>query len=169
MTHDHSAGRPALQRIRTGIAGLDEITGGGFLKAGVYILQGAPGAGKTILANQVCFNHIADGGRIVYVTLLAESHARLLQQLETLSFYREEAIPESIYYVSAFEALQSGGLPGVVALLRGEMRAQKASILVLDGLVMAASVAGSDEALKIFQPDPGALGAHRLHDAAADQ
>lgn len=150
MTHDDSAGRPALRRIRTGIAGLDEITGGGLLKAGVYILQGAPGAGKTILANQICFNHIADGGRIVYVTLLAESHARLLQHLEMLSFYREEAIPESIYYVSAFEALQSGGLPGVVTLLRGEMRAQKASILVLDGLVMAATVAGSDEALKLF-------------------
>jgi circadian clock protein KaiC len=141
--------RTTLPRIPTGIAGLDEVIGGGFLKSGVYILQGTPGAGKTILANHLCFNHVAAGGRVVYVTMLAESHARLLQHLQTMSFYDDGAIPESIYYVSAFEALRTGGLSAVVKLLRGEMRSQKASILVLDGLVMAVTVAGA-EALKEF-------------------
>nr|WP_236589734.1 ATPase domain-containing protein [Ramlibacter aurantiacus] len=139
-----------LERVSTGLAGLDEVTGGGFLKAGVYIFQGAPGAGKTILANHIAYRHAAAGGHVVYVTLLAESHARLLQHMESFAFFDAEAVPEGVYYVSAFNALRNEGLPGVLKLLHSEMRMHRASMLVLDGLVMAASAADCDEALKLF-------------------
>ena len=144
---------PALPRVTTGVPGLDEVTGGGLLKSGVYILQGSPGAGKTILANQVAHHHAAGGGHVVYVTMLAESHGRLLQHMEPFSFFDLAALPERVYYVSAFNALQSGGLAEVIKLLRGEMRAHSAGILVLDGLVMAASAAASDQDLKLFVSD----------------
>lgn len=144
---------PPLARTPTGIPGLDEVTGGGLMRAGVYIVQGAPGAGKTILANQMAFGHAATGGRVAYVTMLAESHARLFQHLSAFSFYRDAAIPEQVFFVSAFDALRRDGLAGVVALLRGEMRARQAGLLVLDGLVMAASAAASTDALKLFVSD----------------
>ena len=32
--------------------------GGGFLLGGLYIDPGRAGAGKTILANQICFHHV---------------------------------------------------------------------------------------------------------------
>lgn len=147
---DPAALPPSLPRIRTNVPGLDEITGGGFLRSGVYILQGVPGAGKTILANQVVHRHASGGGHVVYVTLLAESHGRLLQHMEGFAFFEPAAVPEKIYYVSAFNALRSEGLKGVVNLLRNEMRSHRAGILVLDGLVMAESAAASDEDLKIF-------------------
>ncbi|AEG94659.1 ATPase domain-containing protein [Ramlibacter tataouinensis] len=142
-----------LARVASGVPGLDEITGGGLLKSGVYILQGMPGAGKTILANQIGHQYAAGGGHVVYVTLLAESHARLFQHLGAFSFYEASAVPNSVYYVSAFDALRSRGLKGVVELLRSEMRTRRAGILVLDGLVMAASAAASDEELKVFVSD----------------
>jgi len=146
-TRQHMA---PLPRVPTGIPGLDEVTGGGFLKSGVYILQGAPGAGKTILANQIGFRHAAAGGHVVYVTMLAESHARLLQHMQTFSFFEPGAVPKKVYYVSAFNALRTEGLGGVMRLLQGEMRTHRAGLLILDGLVMAASAAPSDEALKLF-------------------
>jgi len=139
-----------LTRVPTGVPGLDDVLGGGLMKAGVYIVQGEPGAGKTILANQICFHHIAGGGRVAYVTLLSESHSRMIQHLEQLSFFREEAIPDSIHYVSAFSALKADGLLGVTRLLTDEMRTRKADFLVLDGLVTAAGASGSNEALKVF-------------------
>ena len=141
---------PRLERVSTGLPGLDAVTGGGFLKSGVYILQGAPGAGKTILANQIVHRHAAAGGQVVYVTMLAESHGRLMQHMEAFSFFDAAALPDKVYYVSAFDALRSDGLKGVVALLRNEMRSREAGIVVLDGLVMAASVAQSDEEIKLF-------------------
>ena len=50
-------------RIASGVPGLDAILQGGFLKDGIYIIQGSPGSGKTILANQICFHHASNGGR----------------------------------------------------------------------------------------------------------
>jgi len=44
-----------LKRMRSGIRGLDEILRGGFFGGGLYIVEGAPGVGKTILGNQICF------------------------------------------------------------------------------------------------------------------
>jgi predicted ATP-dependent serine protease len=70
--------QPILEPLRTGVPGLDTILGGGFLRGGLFIIQGAPGAGKTILGNQICFHHVAEGGRALYVTLLAENHARMM-------------------------------------------------------------------------------------------
>src|SRR4051812_6125199 len=144
---------PRLDRVSTGMPGLDAVTGGGFLQSGVYILQGAPGAGKTILANQVVHHHAAAGGHVVYVTMLAESHARLLQHMGEFSFFDPSLLPDKVYYVSAFDTLRNHGLKGVVELLRQEMRSRRAGIVVLDGLVMAASAAQSEEELKLFVSD----------------
>lgn len=139
-----------MQRVPSGILGLDRILGGGFLCGGVYIIQGSPGAGKTILANQACFQHAQDGGRAVYVTLLAESHSRMLQHLHSMQFFDEKIIPRSLYYVSAFRTLESQGLAGVVDLLRKEVKGQQATLLVLDGLVAVEETAQSDRELKKF-------------------
>jgi circadian clock protein KaiC len=147
---DAAALPPPLERIATGVPGLDEVTGGGLLRSGVYILQGVPGAGKTILANHIVHRHASAGGHVVYVTLLAESHARLMQHMERFSFFDPTSLPQQVYYVSAFDALRTAGLRGVVDLLRTEMRSRGAGIVVLDGLVMADSAAASDEALKLF-------------------
>src|SRR6187401_1054094 len=110
------------RRILTGIPGLDRILDGGLLAAGVYIVQGPPGGGKTILANQACFFQAANGGRAVYVTLLAESHARMFAHLRRMAFFTEDAIPEKVYYIGGYSALQTGGLEGLIALLRREIQ-----------------------------------------------
>ena len=130
--------------------GLDQILGGGLLKAGVYLVQGAAGTGKTILANQIAFNRIAAGEKVAYVTLLAESHARMMQHLELFSFYKADAIPSAMHYISAFDALAKDGLDGVVTVLDAEMRQRKVDLLVLDGLVTATAASGSPQDLKLF-------------------
>ena len=113
-------------RFLTGVPGLDAILGGGVFEGGIYIVQGAPGAGKTILGNQICFNAVARGGRALYVTLLAESHSRMLQHLRGLSFFDEDVILDRLSYVSAFHALEADGLKGLMDLLRREMRSRGA-------------------------------------------
>lgn len=138
----------ALDRLSTGLPGLDDVLGGGLFKAGVYMVQGAPGTGKTTLANQICFAHVAGGGRALYVTLLSEAHARMLQHLRTHDFFDEAAIPDRLYYVSAFNALETEGLKGLNALLRHEMKTHRASMVALDGFVSAAESADTARELK---------------------
>jgi circadian clock protein KaiC len=139
-----------IDRFPTGIEGLDIITQGGLLVSGVYIVQGVPGSGKTIMANEICYRHIAGGGRAIYVTLLAESHSRMLQHLRPMAFFDENVIPERLFYVSAFRTLEEEGLKGLLALLRREIRAQKVSLLVLDGLVAAEESAATPRDFKKF-------------------
>jgi circadian clock protein KaiC len=46
-------------RVKTGITGLDEMMGGGFLKGTANLVEGAPGTGKTTLGMQFIYNGIA--------------------------------------------------------------------------------------------------------------
>lgn len=57
-----------IERFSTGVDGLDRVLCGGFLRGSAYIVQGPPGAGKTILANQFCFSHVRNGGRGLYIS-----------------------------------------------------------------------------------------------------
>jgi circadian clock protein KaiC len=139
-----------LERVPSCVRGLDAILFGGFMRGGVYIIQGPPGSGKTILGNQICFNHIAGGGRAIYITLLAESHARMMQNLRPMHFFSLSPVPKSLYYVSAFRLLEEQGLSGLLDVVRREVRSHKASVLVLDGLVAAEEVSGSAREFKKF-------------------
>ncbi|NLS06313.1 AAA family ATPase [Rhizobium sp. P32RR-XVIII] len=54
---------------KTGIAGLDEILCGGFTRRHVFLLEGAPGTGKTTIALQFLLEGAALGERCLYITL----------------------------------------------------------------------------------------------------
>jgi len=137
-------------RVPSGIEGLDTILTGGFIPGGITIVQGRPGAGKTILGNQICFNHARAGGKALYVTLLAESHARMLMHIRSLGFFDQSVIPDRVYYISAFSVLEAEGLRGLLSLLRQEVQAYDARMLVIDGLVAAELKADSDIEFKKF-------------------
>ena len=145
-----SDGQTPLERVPTGIPGLDTVLRGGFLKAGIYIVRGEPGAGKTILGNQFCFNHVAAGHHAVYVTLLAETHDRMLQHMQTMSFFEPASIPDGLYYVNGFRVLEEDGIRGFIDLLRHEIRAHNATLLVLDGLLATEQSSESDRDFKKF-------------------
>ncbi|HYF60272.1 MAG TPA: ATPase domain-containing protein [Burkholderiaceae bacterium] len=149
MTNDRSGVLP-LERVPTHVAGLDDLLEGGLFKGGVYFIQGRPGVGKTTLANQVCFGHLRHGGRALYVTLLAESHARMLQHLRTHSYFDSRAVSREIVYISPFRELEEQGLKGLISLVGREAARHKASLLVLDGLVTATDTAESEQEMRRF-------------------
>ncbi|ATB34563.1 ATPase domain-containing protein [Melittangium boletus] len=144
------SGPGSRERVSTGIPGLDTVLHGGFRRGRTYMVMGLPGAGKTILANQTCFHHIRQGERVLYVTLLAESHTELVSNLRPMSFFDDSGIPDAITYLSAFNALEDGGLDALLELIRQEIKLRGATLLVLDGLVAAEEVASSAQALKKF-------------------
>jgi len=47
-----------MQRVMTGVAGLDEMLYGGFLPQTANLVEGAPGTGKTTLGMQFIYNGI---------------------------------------------------------------------------------------------------------------
>ena len=139
-----------LRRVPSGVKGLDEILRGGFFGGGLYIVEGPPGVGKTILGNQICFNQAQAGSKVLYVTLIAETVGRMLLNIRDLKFYDEGAVGNGIFYVSGFNALKKDGLAGLLHLLRREVAARKTTTLVVDGFASASDHAKSREDLKLF-------------------
>jgi circadian clock protein KaiC len=64
MTSDRAA-----RIISTGVAGLDNVLLGGFLRDAFYLIQGDPGSGKTTLALQFSRARVREGRRVLYVSL----------------------------------------------------------------------------------------------------
>ena len=56
-------------RLRTGIAGLDDVLYGGLTPNRLYLLEGKPGSGKTTLALQFLLEGVRNGEPVLYVTL----------------------------------------------------------------------------------------------------
>jgi circadian clock protein KaiC len=62
-------GTGQLPRAAMGIAGLDEVLGGGLPHNRMYLIEGDPGAGKTTLAMQFLLEGVRNGETGVYATL----------------------------------------------------------------------------------------------------
>jgi len=57
-----------MERVSSGVKGLDEILGGGFPKGRTILAVGSPGSGKTILAIQFLRAGAVAGERSIYIT-----------------------------------------------------------------------------------------------------
>lgn len=123
-----------IARVSSHVPGLDAILFGGFLQGGLYMVQGPPGAGKTVLASQMLYGHATTGGRALFVTVLGESHGRMLAHLRPMRFFDPSLIPDKVTYISGYDALEDEGLKGLSTLLRREVQVRRATLLVLDGV-----------------------------------
>ncbi len=56
-------------KAQTGVEGLDDILSGGLSRGHVFLLEGAPGSGKTTIALQFLLEGAAIGERCLYITL----------------------------------------------------------------------------------------------------
>ena len=88
-------------RVATGVNGLDEILRGGLPESNLYMLQGAPGAGKTTAAFQFLRAGVEAGDRCIYVSLsqtaaelesIAVSHGWTLDGIRVEELSSSEAI-----------------------------------------------------------------------------
>ncbi|WP_426751536.1 RAD55 family ATPase [Myxococcus sp. Y35] len=137
-------------RMETGVPRLDFITKGGLLQGASYAVLGPPGSGKTVLAHQIAFWHVKHGGKALYVTLLTESHARMLANLEGMAFFDASAIPDKLHYISGYRQLETEGLKGLLELVRRAARQHQATLLIMDGMDVAKEFARDDLTYKRF-------------------
>jgi len=73
-----------------------------------------------------------------------------LSHLRSLSFFTPDPIGESLFYYSAYAALEQGGLDGLLQLLQTIVRDQRPQILAIDSLSAVPALGASELAQKNF-------------------
>lgn len=154
---ERTTGDSGLPRIETGVPGLDRILGGGLVEAGLYLIEGAAGTGKTILSSQIAFYRAARGEKIVFVTLIAESHGKLLEHLSTLEFFDPGALGQRLLLFSAYQALLDAGTHGLLRFLAATLHEHRPALMILDGFGSVRDFSDDRAALARFIHELNAL------------
>lgn len=107
--------RPTV-RISTGVAGLDDILGGGLTAQRVYLVEGSPGTGKTTIGLQFLLDGAARGEAGLYITLsetaneldaVAASHGWNIAPLAIVELASETALAldaqQSVFHPAEIE------------------------------------------------------------------
>ena len=129
-------------RESTGIAGLDEVLGGGVPAHRLYVVEGTPGSGKTTFALQFLREGVRLGQRVLYVTLsetleelsdVAISHNWTLDgidllELDALSERFEESADYTVFHPSDVE------LEDTIGRIRGDVQRLNPDRVALDSV-----------------------------------
>src|SRR2546421_4948125 len=96
-----------VARVKTGVRNLDALLLGGLPKGTVAVLGGPPGAGKTILAQQICFHNASPETRVLYFNSLSEPTAKTLRYLTQFQFFDARKIEAGIQFVDLGRILRT--------------------------------------------------------------
>jgi KaiC/GvpD/RAD55 family RecA-like ATPase len=93
ITKFNKLGEGKMNRIKTGIQGLDEIIQGGLPKNSITLVSGPPGGGKSIFCFQFLYEGVKNKERCLYLTLDKKVEG-LLYQAKELGFDFQSAIED---------------------------------------------------------------------------
>lgn len=126
--------RSLSERVPTGIAGLDSLIEGGFLRGDVILLAGRTGSGKTIFSVQfICNGAVQYGENGVYATF-EEDAKTLKRNMLGLGFNLEKLEEEGIIRIIDLEGLKGEGLGANIDYILGAMKEINGKRLVIDSL-----------------------------------
>ena len=87
--------KPSLPRIETGVRNLDALLNGGLPAGSVTVFGGSPGAGKTILAQQICFHNANPKQRALWFSTLSEPMIQMLAKITYMPVIRASGMEKS--------------------------------------------------------------------------
>jgi len=133
--------RPALAKAPTGIAGLDEITGGGLPRGRTTLIVGSPGCGKTLLAMQFLTYGARELGEPGVCLGFEETAEKLAANLSSLgvdlpSLTRRKKILVDHVWIDRKEIEETGeyNLDGLFVRLGHAVKTTGARRVVMDGI-----------------------------------
>lgn len=103
-----------INRISTGVPGLDEVLGGGLPEYSFNLIGGAPGSGKTTLAHQIMFSNATPERRALYLTVLGEPPIKMLRYQQQFDFFDDARLDDSIRFADLSDDAIDGDLEVVL-------------------------------------------------------
>jgi circadian clock protein KaiC len=135
-----------INRLATGVAGLDEVLGGGLPEFSFNLIAGQPGCGKTTLAHQIMFALATPGRPAIYFTVLGEPPLKMLRYQQQFDFFDAEAINKSIRFINLSEDAMAGNLDRVLKRIVDEVTQHSPGLVFVDSfrsVVLASETDGN--------------------------
>ncbi|MEP7353180.1 MAG: ATPase domain-containing protein [Acidobacteriota bacterium] len=147
-----------IQKLPTGVPGLDEILGGGLPEFSFNIIAGAPGCGKTTLAHQFIFENATPERPALYFTVLGEPALKMLRYQQQYTFFDLSKLNKSIRFINLSQTLVDQGLAGILEAISKEVEAANPSIVVVDSFrTVVRKVPETDIQVQAFVQNLGML------------
>jgi circadian clock protein KaiC len=132
---------------------LDIVLGGGLPRDAIVLVMGAPGAGKTIFAQQWVFANATPERSALYLSTVSEPLEKILRYGQTLSFFDPAAVGRSVWYEDLGGVLRDHGLAGVLERVRELIRSRQPAMIVIDSFKAMHPYASSGGAFRPFLHD----------------
>jgi len=132
-----------INRLKTGVPGLDEILGGGLPEFSFNLIAGPPGCGKTTLAHQIMFGLATPQRRAIYFTVLGEPPLKMLRYQQQFDFFDNDAMDHCIRFINLSEDTLAGNLDKVLKRIVAEVADFNPSLVFVDSF-RSVVLAGQD-------------------------
>jgi circadian clock protein KaiC len=142
--------RVKINKLPTGVPGLDEIVGGGLPEFSFNIIAGAPGSGKTTLAHQFVFANATPERPALYFTVLGESAIKMLRYQQQYTFFDPAKLPDSIRFINLSHTVLEKDLGAVLAGITQEVEKSNPAVVVVDSFRTMVRKPQSDIDLQSF-------------------
>jgi circadian clock protein KaiC len=133
--------RVAIRRLPTGVPGLDQILGGGLPEFSFNLIAGAPGAGKTTLAQQIMFALAGPDCPALYFTVVGEPPLKMLRYQQQFTFFDLARVNESVRYVNLSQDVVNGTLEKLLGRIVQEVEATSPGVVIVDSFRTVAQAA----------------------------
>jgi len=121
-----------INRLHTGVPGLDAILGGGLPELSFNLIVGPPGSGKTTLAHQIMFALATREQPALFFTVLGEPPLKMLRYQQQFSFFDFDKVNESIRFVNLSDDFATGNFEQVLERIAQEVEAYSPALVIVD-------------------------------------
>ena len=119
-------------RIATGCVGLDEILHGGIPANTITVLMGAPGTGKTIMAEGIAFCNATEENPALYLTTLSEPLEKFIFHGQHYSFFDPDKVGKSVIYEDLGMIVRKAGIEKLADTVADMIVKYKPALLFID-------------------------------------
>ncbi len=125
-------GKTQIQRLKTGVPGLDDVLGGGLPEFSFNLIAGPPGCGKTTLAHQIMFALATPERPALYFTVLGEPPLKMLRYQQQFDFFDSQALEGRVRFISLSEEAMAGDLDLVLRRIVEAVAALSPALVFVD-------------------------------------
>src|SRR5450631_2695596 len=142
-----TADKVKINKLPTGVPGLDEILGGGLPEFSFNIIAGAPGSGKTTLAHQIVFANATPERPALYFTILGEPAIKMLRYQQQYTFFDQTKLNNAVRFINLSQVVLEKDLDAILEEITKEVEKASPSIVVVDSFrtVVRKALGGTTE------------------------